>query len=722
MGKGFFKRAGLASMALALLLALPLPLMSTPDVVALSADGNSWSEYVAGDRTYCDAGAASLFVAICSEAAPQLLGTEPNNASGVVTVTMHVNDGEGYFEGEADPLVHPKDFYFRDGFDDYTEPVSTRADYVFAGWSKSPAATTVDVVVGGDRAGSVGTDLYAVWSNKAYVYYHTPGGVWEDPDSGELYQHILMEYDAGSHFQYLDPNPQPLEGNIYNFVGWYEKMSGEGTEYTPATIIDTLITDVYSAWNYNAGNIDAMELDVKYDFTSGVSVPVFAFTAPETAVYEVYTEGIVSPEEDALQGMVRIRNIFDYGLAMESQMDPSTGWGDVHTYYEMQAGETYYIRVGEAGGKFLSAKLAVRKPTMVNITFHANEASAYFDGDPAKTTKNVAFPVGYDIRTKFVDGLEYDTENMAFGRWETENDDGHSWLLVTEDTTDLYAEYVEMISVYLDYNGGYDPFTEEPNTVAKFIPGYCFETPIDPVVDNPALSFVGWSRNPAATEPDADITEGLTGAEAFHGQTFYAVYGEKVPVTFVTEYGGYMADDPNVTVYETSLAAGHVFYGMAVMHANENVKHTGWIDQNGERLYETSDVDGNYHISGETTFTAVLEYRLTAFANGGVFPNGGIGGAEILGVQVPYGGGATTFSTDEVLDRTGTPVSYDASKHFVGFATTADATEPDIIDGVTPVEDLNYIYVVWGENDPDEPDTPEDPVIPGAPNTGAGPR
>lgn len=705
MNVNYIKRAGIT------VFALVLSLISCLNVSAAGSDNDDkepWLHTTAASgkgRIYCDEGAKNLLSALCSNSPESLSGT---SSSGLVTVTMHVNAGEGHFDGDS--LTHSEEFYFRDSFNDYTKPTSERNDYVFAGWSKSPEATSVDVTVGETKISNVGTDLYAVWSNKSYVYYHIINGFWENPVDGELYSEIIMEYNSGSTFQNLTPTPRTVE-NVYDFVGWYERMNGQGEEYTTSTVIDEFITDVYSAWNYNAEKIGrSMELNTKYDFTAGVSVPVFTFIAPETTIYEVYTDGIVSgdTEENSYQGMVRVRNIFDRGLAMEEQMDPEEGWGDVHTYYEMQAGETYYIRVGEVSGKYLNAKVAIRKPTMVNVNFHANlpnESGAYFDNDTTKLTKTVALPVGYDIRIKSIDGLNYDDENYQFGTWQAENDDGHSYLIITEDTTDLYASYVEMTTVHLDYNGGYDPFTKAQSYDAKFIPGRSFQTPVDPANSNPAISFVGWSRNPGATEPDSDIIEGGMDAGLLKNQTLYAVYDEKVPVTFIVRGGGYMLDDPNVTVFETSIGKGHIFYGIAVMHDNENIKHAGWIDQNGERIYETSEFDSNYHVESESTFTAVLNYQLTAFANGGLFPNGGIGGAEVIRIELPYEDEDSSFSLDDVLARTGTPViPDDDTKEFAGFATRADATEPNITNE-TPLVNLNYIYTVWKEKT--EPTPPE---------------
>ena len=721
MGKNFVNKVGLVLVSLVFSL---MPISSVEAAGSLGAAvEKSGQSSVAGDgdgETYCGPGADVLFANICDNV--ESLGAGAGETwTGVATITMHVKEGEGYFEGEADPLTHSTEFYFRDGFDDNTEPVSSRSDYVFAGWSFSEEAVTVDVEPGVTKAGEIDGDLYAVWSDKAYVFYHMINSTWEDPVYGNLYQDVVMEYNAGSTFQNLSPTPIPVQ-NVYDFAGWYEQMSAKGEHFIDgATVLDSLVTDVFTGWNYNADRIDdEMILDEVYDVTVGVSIPVYKFTAPETGMYEIYTDGIESgdTEEESYQGMIRVQDINDRTLAMEEQMDYPDGWGDVHLYYEMTAGETYFIRFLEAQGHYLRFNASIRRPRMLDVTFHANYDGAYFDGNPGQTTKVLSLPEGKDIKFKRLEELTYDTSEVSFGSWQLEEDDGRSYLLVLEENADVYAFYVDMISITLDYNGGYDPIDKvSTSTVAKFIPGTSFETPVDPDIADPDLDFVGWSRDPNATEPDEDIVEGMIAAEALKNETLYAVYGERAPVTFVTKYGAYMVDNPSITVYETSNAIGHIFYGMSVMHRNLNVKHVGWVDQDGVRTYQTDGIDPRYKIQGDTIFTAVLEYRFVADANGGVFPNGGIGGAERLAVQLPYVGEGTLFSYDAVIDRTGIPENDDPTKVFVGFATSEDATEPDIDDN-TPIEGLSGIWAVWkdAEEEPDD-DSDDGPVVPDADDT-----
>ena len=709
MAKTFLRRAGMVFFAMFFSLTPVLKVGATgnasEEVLKDKAESATWNDMNVG-RTYCDAGAKALFVAICNGTGTNVQGSSAR----YIEITMHSGEYGSFAEG--DPDNRSKTYFKTDPFNDYTTPVSNRPDYVFAGWSTKPEAIEVDVEVGLTKAADIGTDLYAVWSDKAYVFYHVYNGFWHGPDD-EIYRDVLMEYDAGTNFQPLDPDPIASQ-NVYDFVGWNTQQFGRGERYTTSTVIDEFFTDIYSEWYYDASLIeDEMFVNEVYHVSAGVSIPVYKFTPNETATYEIYTDGIEDDGSDR-QGMIRLQDIHDRSLQHEEQIDPSAGYADVHLYYEMQAGETYYIRFGEMEGAFISFDASIRKANMTTVTFNANHGEkAWFDGDHSVTTKQVQLPIGEDIGTYHVDGLENDSD-ITFVGWSEEVDpeEIHNHLLVTADMT-VYAQYMELTVIPLDYNGGHDPYDGETTSyLAKFRAWDFFETPIDPVHDNPEKKFVGWSKNSAATEPDSEIMEGNSTAnqvrDYLNGGTLYAVYGEPVTVTFNTIGGAYMMDDPSETSYEASVGKGHIFYGMAVMHDDPYVKAKGWMDQNGVFIPKVSEIYGHYTVEGDTTFTSVLVRELYAVGNGGYFPYGGIGGFENKTLPMPYTGWNTKFSYADAINELGQPVSHDASKYFIGFATTPDATEPDVIDGVTLIEDLRNVYAIWGDDEyviQDESDT-----------------
>ena len=380
---------------------------------------------------------------------------------------------------------------------------------------------------------------------------------------------------------------------------------------------------------------------------------------------------------------------------------------------------------------YIRFNAGIRKAETTTVTFDTNRGTdAWFLIDNTRTaTKDVTIPIGDDIANRRFDDFEIGDESIVFSAWASEPEGiSHSSLIVTEPIT-VYAQYREMVNIMLDYNGGHDPFDpEETFYNAKFNPSEQFETPVDPKRDDPTLRFIGWSVNPDATEPDSEVVEGKdsveTLAEWLNGRTLYAVYGEPVSVKFIATGNSWMMDNPSVTTYENSIGRGHIFYGMAIMHYHPSVEHAGWIDQNGRFTMATSGIDGTYHVNEDSVFTSVLRYRMLAIGNGGRFPNGGIGGSEILTLRLSYDGWNSTFSYEEALEMLGNPIPEDESKHFLGFATNPNATEPDIIDGETYLEDIGNIYAIWGDEEAEpepEPETEPDSEdeAPEVPDTGS---
>ena len=754
MGKSLFKRIGLTLFATAFALIPALNVSAVNPLGAALGESdetleedsgevfNPWEEF--DGEISCPANVQSTRPGLCSgqTVTASLPALTDANTERYIDIAVH-SGAHGHFEGEAGEHEYTKTYYYMDPLEEWPNLVADSPDYVFMGWSTDENATEPNIDMGSVRAKQVGTDIYAIWSTKAYIMYHIPGGEWNG------YQNVLVEYDAGAPFQNLDPNPTPYEEQ-YNFTGWNTYLHHNGEHYDAGRIIDEYFVELYAEWQYEPTKIDAMNLDVAYDTTVDDDAPLYKFTPSETAYYEVYTDGISS--DVGIQGVVRVQDEWDNMLAMEEARDPSVGWGDVHAFYEMQAGMTYYIRFTELNGYELHFNAYIKKSEMATVTFHANNDEAWFGDDHNQKTRDIQLPVGKDIKTKRLEGddinpLNYSEAGLSFGSWAAtpEGDESeHSYLIVTGSTMDVYALFLVMPYFHFDFNGGYHPFYDDIHEMTvNMNPSYKFESPIDPKNDDPHTAFAGWSLDPHATAPDEDIKEGLdTAKEAFDkfgGQTLYAVYTDKITVTFRTVGGAYMMDDPSATVYENVMGDGHVFYGMAVMHDNEHVKHEGWVDQNGNQTIATFDIDGGYHLDGDTTFTSILKYELRADANGGYFTQGCglITGCESQPLRVVFDDEHDKFSYEEALDITGTPVSDDASKRFLGYATSPMATEPNIIDGETNLETLYDIYAVWGDKE-DDPDgdgegddgdeathdtdsESEDEENPSVPNTGKNP-
>lgn len=722
------KRIGIA------LLAFLLSVLSVPSVWAANgesgiddAEKKLWSTPVDKSKIFCDENAASVFTAICTRrAVPTSLQASSER---YIDITMHAGD-HGHFDGNVKERTVT--FYRSDNFNDTTKPIAESEEYVFVGWSTKPEATQVDIDVDLVKAYEVGTDIYAVWSNKAYVMYNINNGAWESPD-GEIYQMVLMEYDAGANFKPLNPEPYPFE-QFYDFAGWTEGTSSENTvPYTAETAINKYWTEVYANWDYNASRMDN-ELTVGrlYDIQAGVSIPAYKFTPKESGWYEIFSDGI---EEDGTdrQGVIRLQDVHDHQLGMEKFIDPTTENGeyDVHLYYEMEAGKTYYVRFGEMSGGYIRFNAGVRKAETATVTFDTNHGDDvwFVDGENKSTTFDMTVPVGDDIANyRFGDKMVINDDTITFNVWAKESnpDEIHGYLIVDGPMT-VYADYIELVAIHLDYNGGYNPLKpEETSYIAKYHRWDKFVTPIDPKIDNPRLKFAGWSTNPNATKPEEEYRESASEsaagiAEKLNGRSLYAIYTEPVTVVFNTTGDAYMMDDPNAITYESSYGKGHIFYGMAVMHEDPQVLARGWVDQDGVFVPVVSTEYGAYTIEKDTTFTSVLGYKIMAYGNGGCFPYGGIGCYSVELAVFDYNGPDTMFSYEDAESKLGVPRNDDETKQFLGFATDADAAEPDIVDGSTYLNSLYSIYAVWSGEEDEEADGESnegEEEVPAAPNTG----
>ena len=115
--------------------------------------------------------------------------------------------------------------------------------------------------------------------------------------------------------------------------------------------------------------------------------------------------------------------------------------------------------------------------------------------------------------------------------------------------------------------------------------------------------------------------------------------------------------------------------------------------------------NNQFCITTGCSYKSIIEQfpEILAYANGGYFPQG-LGGAEVKITYLPYENENSKFIYAETEDELGIPISYDETKRFLGYATSPDATEPDVIDGETDLLELGIIYAVWGdiEEEPDE--------------------
>lgn len=599
-------------------------------------------------------------------------------------VTLHAGE-VGYF---GDPSIKEKESmqYMGDTFVENTIPDTDDPTMVFVGWSTEPNATDVNVYSEMTSASVVGTDLYAVWTNECHVIYNVSSGYIEI--GGRQVSSVDATYQKGSLFKVLEPVSNTPD--TYLFDGWYSYMGGEGRKYEADTPITEPEIEVWSKWKFDAGRIEAMVLDIEYALDIVNRAKYLSFTPEETAVYEVSLMNVQS-ENGAFIQMMDVDN----ELLARSLNDYDR---NAFITRELKAGTTYFFEFREMGaqpGEFV-AKVSMADSFVV--TFHANRDSqqdAWFDDDPTMTEKLVHFTYGEEISEYEANLILADYSVLGFLGWSTDPnatyEDIHP-IYVSQDL-DLYAVYLPLETIILDGNGGVFRLNGNvPQKVYSYVAGSVFNPTVDPWIDDNLVKFAGWSRDPDATEPDPDIIEGVTLADDLP-DILYAVYTEKVTETFLGN-GGYMLDDPSVTVYYSTKGKGHIFWGMVVHHEDPRMRAYAFQDQNGVLIPYTADIWPYYHVTEDTVYTTLWAYDLFFDANGGYWP---WADNDFIGLWVPY---EEPFSYQDLVDDIGDMVNPDPDKYFIGWASTPDATEPDIPDGEVTVgylveNGIDTLYAVW---------------------------
>ena len=606
-------------------------------------------------------------------------GTEEN--SRFVTVTLHAGE-HGCF---ADPEVKEKQsVQFRaEAFADDTVPDALDKTAVFLGWSSDPEAAEADVVPGVTHVSTIGTDLYAVWTDKCLVSYQAEDGYIETID-GQPSGSVMMVCTPGSHFEPVVP--KHANEACFDFGGWYTAPMGQGTAYTAKSILSEPEIVLYARWMLAGERIAEMEPDTEYELEPDRFGWYFVFTPEETAVYEIIASN------DSGSGCETLISVTDADRVpyVKAEADAEES---ARAVMEMKAGETYYLQIREASGKDVLTKAVLRRAECAEVTFHAGrEGEAWFDGDQELSVRKTGVPAGTDLNSYPFSGLEVrDKNTLEFLGWSRDPDaevpdDG----LTAENGLEIYAVFRELKTVVFDANGGLFPADGSGTVTRSYVPGTLFVTADLPRHADNTLGFAGWSRDPDAEAPDADLLEGITPFDEA-GDTLYAVYGEKLLETFSAN-GGYLMDDPMVTSCQSTKGKGHIFCGQKLCHDNSRFEPLGWTDQNGVFIPYTTECWPYYRLEEDTVFTAVWAYTVFLDANGGVFSGTG---TDEVSVSMELGG---LFSLADAAEMIGEAVNDSGMKYFAGWASSAEADEPDVFEDETPVRELDRVYAVWKDD------------------------
>ena len=558
--------------------------------------------------------------------------------------------------------------------------------------SFTDAAPEEDLAAGAEQAEETGEEEAAPANDAAaeeeqgdeyitLMLYGGEFGCFGDISVGEM----RVQQVRGSTFQPVEVTPIT---DSYLFEGWYTGLQGRGERITEETVIDTDGMRAIANWIPNTAVIPVIEEDTVYALDLTVGGTTFSFTPEETAMYEICTMDNI--RENAVPS---IRLLDDRLITLENSTSMDNDWNAV-IYTELTAGTTYYIEFSTVFGEDASYNAVLRRRVTVPVTFHANPETAgeaYFDGDPSVTEKTVEVRKGARIETYKYSGLELEGDLLELTGWTVDPEgEEHDEEIIADGPMDVYAVYHRYKAVILDTNGGEFPswYADRTQYYYRYTPGDPFESTTDPAIEDSSLSFAGW-----ATTPDAEMPDVIDGLEYDDlGDVLYAVYNEVVTVAFDAN-GGYMFINPDMKTFQTTYGKGHIFYSTHAEYDDPQVELIGWEDQNGEVIPHTGGDWPDYKYMEDTYLTAQWGKYIVADANGACFRFD----KDLTALALLFKADEP-FTNNRIIELTGEPINFDDMQYLAGWATTPDATEPDVIEGETDVMGLTRIYAVWKDD------------------------
>ena len=257
-------------------------------------------------------------------------------------------------------------------------------------------------------------------------------------------------------------------------------------------------------------------------------------------------------------------------------------------------------------------------------------------------------------------------------------------------TYNVSLRKVEKVTVKLDSNNGNDAWFETTDGKkqiidvslekgSRFLP-YQYD---EPLTNDSGKLFAGWAREKDANQIDEEIY-------VTENTTLYAVWKDVATITFnVNRPDGkawLLDEDYNRTVKterpfqkDSWFYTGNSYVGYGL--SDDSFTFLGWSkDPNATKPDENWILDKD-----EEVYAVWADYLTVTYdANGGFFPGKGV----IV---------AKKFIPETTFENFYTPVCFDKTKTFLGWATTPDATKPDVIPRETLVDGLDVVYAVYAE-------------------------
>lgn len=465
--------------------------------------------------------------------------------------------------------------------------------YVFAGWYKSPEASStnkVELTASMIADGSI-NKLYAHWTPAEYE-------VTFDANGGELDGAANVKVTFGSKYPNL-PGTKSRTG--YTFAGWFTEKDG-GTEVTTSTDVTTAGNHIlYAHW-------DPLELTLRFDYNLPAGIVRDDTThpdlAPAKATYGA-PYGAALPTRDPLSVTSDDKVTYKFAGWYTARMDKNAGADGTGEVTGQRVQTSLPVELEYTGS---SATLYARWEYKVN--FYANLNPNATSQSPISGTN---FTAVSGSRYGTLPGQPSGNPSKYFLGWFTEPVGGTE-IKATEiadgTTVKLYAHWgnTRTCTVTLDGNGAVLPEGYPKFEIIEYGQNYSklFNNIADPTRDG--YTFQGWYLNPEGTGSAVTSRSTVTG-----DCTIYAKW--KINTFKVTLNLNYGSGSTVKTVdYGTKLG------DVLTIPERTGYAFEGWFT---DSKCETP-ADENAVVTADVTLYAkwISAKRVTLVVNGGSLPSG----------------------------------------------------------------------------------------------------
>nr|MCR5794235.1 InlB B-repeat-containing protein [Solobacterium sp.] len=578
------------------------------------------------------------------------------------TVTVTFITAEGYYETPGQTVIERKLVTGKEFWISGAKPLHSDQHKIFKGYSFTDGAEEPDL----DWSFTVTepVTLYAVWEEGFVITYNAGSGYIGD-DTG-----IRQKTYTVSENEFFDDDIfAENEDDHFHFIGWASTENAAAADMNDSFRI-TQDTNVYAVWEER--------FVIRYDlngYKPGKGAGRSVYPVKKNSVVNLYSLNGYSYNSEQI-------NFEGWALSPDASAadvlpERYTITSDITVYavsdpiQEITAGETYDVYYGFQKAFFFTPEESG------TYKFAADDYTpGMYKGFEIKDSNNNT--VGYEY---------HDSGSLSLF---IELNAGETYTVIADKSNgynrfSFKVEKADAFPVTLNANGGTFYENNADTYIALAEAGTLFRTISHSDLDREGYAMIGWSLRPDAAEPDDLKNFEITGP-----LTVYAVWKKYVNVSFDLNGGFYVSpyNDgyteailPNTAIRPSEMRGS--------LHGNNGILHEGDVMFAGWALSPDAtgaEIVSEYTVESDVTFYAVWVPAVQVYFNG----NGG---------NVYYSGfGEPEWNLPciigSALDCPFWTEHYTKLKVFTGWATTPDATVPDI-DENTIVTESFTAYAVW---------------------------